>query len=138
VTKTGVWSSASGSLSLVAQTGTQAPGCPGGANFSGFTQIVLPDQNGVALLGTLATNWALGIYHATDIGIWATDSSGNLQLIVRTGQTLNGKTVAALSFLPSVATVSGQSRNVALGTGNLAYLVTFSDGTTAIFTVTLP
>ncbi len=138
VTKTGVWSSASGSLSLVAQTGTQAPGCPGGANFSGFTQIVLPDQNGVALLGTLATNWALGIYHATDIGIWATDSSGNLQLIVRTGQTLNGKTVAALSFLPSVATVSGQSRNVALGTGNLAYFVTFSDGTTAIFTVTLP
>ena len=36
---------------------------------------------------------------ANNSGIWAVDSSGALQLIVRTGDILNGKTVTGLAFL---------------------------------------
>jgi hypothetical protein len=137
-TKSGVWSSSSGSLALVAQTGTHAPGCPTGVLFSGFSEIALPDEDGVLFLGTLTPNSALGVTSASDLGIWATDSSGNLQLIVRTGDTLNGKTVSNLAFLPTVATVTGQSRSFALDGENNSYITfvaDFTDGTSGIFTV---
>ena len=32
----GIWSEGSGSLALVARSGSQAPGTPSGVNFSGF------------------------------------------------------------------------------------------------------
>ena len=134
----GIWSNAGGNLMLVAQTGTQAPGCPTGATFSGFTQVALPNQNGVVMLATLTADAALGVTAYTDRGIWATDSTGNLQLIVRTGDVLDGKTVTGLAFLPAVATVTGQSRSFSSDGGSIAYLVTFSDRTTGIFSVTFP
>jgi hypothetical protein len=137
-TKSGVWSNESGRLALVARTGTQAPGCATGVTFAGFSEIALPDSNGVVMLATLNPNPALGVNGATDVGVWATDGSGNLDLIVRTGDVLNGKTVSKLAFLPAVTTVSGQSRSFSRDSGNLAYLATFTDGTTALYSVVFP
>jgi dipeptidyl aminopeptidase/acylaminoacyl peptidase len=137
-TNLGVWTNFGGSLTLAARTGSQAPGCPAGVVFSNFTQIALPDENGVVLLGKLSLNPSLGVTAANNTGIWATDSSGNLQLIVRIGDFLNGNAVTNLTFLSSVATVSGQSRSFALNGGNLTFLATFSGGTTSVYTVTLP
>lgn len=136
--KLGVWSNSGGTLALIAQSGVQAPGCPAGVKFSAFSQIALPTQYGVAMLATLGLNAPLGVSPATDLGIWATDNNGNLDLIVRTGEVINGKTVSSLAFLPAVATVQGQSRSVSPGAGNLTYLVTFSDRTTAIYSVVFP
>jgi hypothetical protein len=75
---------------------------------------------------------------ANNSGIWAVDTSGNLQLIVREGDILNGKTITSLSFLPMLTLPGGQSRNFAQGTGDLVYQATFSDKTSAIFEVIFP
>jgi hypothetical protein len=136
----GVWCSSTGALALVAQQGTVAPGVPGGT-FASFTQIALSNvngatnQGGVVMLATLNNNGAAGINGSTNQGIWGVDANGNLQLIVRTGDILNGKTVTALGFLPSMTTVTGQGRSFSQTGGNLVYLATFSDRSTAIITV---
>jgi hypothetical protein len=75
---------------------------------------------------------------ASNVGIWAVDTSGNLDLIARKGQVLNGKTITGLSFLPIVSHVAGQSRNFNQRTGDLVYQVTFSDKTSALSAVVFP
>jgi hypothetical protein len=139
-TNTGIWAYSNGGLEAVALEGNQAPGCPAGANFASFTQIALADQNGAMFLATLTAKTSAGVGRSSDLGIWATDSSGDLQLIVRTGDILNGKTVTGLAFLTSTSTshVSGQSRSFAPNSGNLTYLATFSDRTTGIYSVIFP
>jgi hypothetical protein len=59
-------------------------------------------------------------------------------LIVRTGDTLGGKTITALSFLPALDYVNGQSRSFSQETGDLACRVTFGDKSTAILNVVFP
>ena len=135
----GVWSTDGGSLHFVARRGAQAPGCPTGATFGSFTQIALPDQAGVVLLATLNTG-AGGVTTSNNIGIWAVDTGGTLQFIVRKGDTLpaTGKMVTTLSFLPIASGVSGQTRGFSQGTGDLLYKATFADGSTAILKVVFP
>ena len=137
---TGVWCNSSGALSLIAQQGsTQAPGCPTGVTFSNFLQIALANQGGannqgrVIMLATL--NSGPTVKTSSDLGIWAVDSTGALQLVVRTGDVINGKTVTGLSFLPAMSFVGGQSRSFSQANGNLVYIATFSDGSSAIMTV---
>ena len=147
-TASGIWTNTSGSLALVIQQGSQAPGCPIGATFDAFNELALPDQGGsnnmggVVFLATLNTSAPVGVTSSNNLGIWGVDNAGNLQLIARTGDTLdvNGttKTVSGLSFLPSELYVNGQSRSVDQSTGNLVYLVTFTDKSTAIFNVVFP
>ena len=132
-TGAGIWSNSGGSLALVARQGAQAPGYLPGATFAAFSSLALPDQAGVIFLATLTLNPAAGVTAASSTGIWAVETGGNLQLIVRTGDILNGKTIAALSFLPILPYTGGQTRAFAQPTGNLAYQATFTDGTTAIF-----
>ena len=145
----GIWSNVSGSLQLIIQTNDQAPGCPAGATFNDFQSLALPDvggsnnQGGLMFLGALAPNSAAGVNASNESGIWAVDSTGTIQLIVRTGDQLNVngtlKTVTALNFLSnSSAYDSAQTRNFAASTGQLAYLANFSDGTSAICSVTFP
>jgi kumamolisin len=138
LTAAGVWSNSGGSLALVARQGSQAPGCLAGATFAAFTSVALPDQGGVILLATLNLNAAAGVTAANQTGIWAVDTSGNLQLIVRTGDFLNGKTITALSFMPVVSYAGGQTRNFNQGTGDLVYEATFSDKSNGIFEVIFP
>ena len=79
-----------------------------------------------------------GVTPANNIGIWAADTAGDLQLIVRKGDTLDGKVITALSFLPAAAGVSGQSRSFSQTTGDLVYKATFADGSTGIYKVVFP
>jgi hypothetical protein len=139
-TDTGIWATSANlaSLALVAQQGTQAPGCPAGANFASFTELTLPDQGGAVFMATLTTSSTAGVTSSNSTGVWAVDDSGNLQLIVRTGDILNGKTVTALQFLPGPTYVNGTSRSFSTATGDLVYLATFSDKSTGIFNVVFP
>lgn len=139
----GVWSNTGGTLHLVAQRGAQAPGCPVGATFSAFTSVALPDQGGVVMLanlnsGTVALPGPGGVTGANNIGIWAVDSAGDLQLVVRKGDIhpATGKAITALSFLPAPSGVSAQSRSFSQSTGDLLYRASFSDGTSGVFRIT--
>jgi hypothetical protein len=142
---TGIWCNSTGSLELVAQSGGQAPGCPVGVTFSAFDELVLDDANGATQQGGvlfLATLRGGGVTSANNTGIFAVDRTGQLQLIVRTGAVLGGKTVVSLSFLPietaGSAKVSGQGRSFSPSTGNLVYNATFSDRSQAILSVVFP
>lgn len=130
-------------LISLAQQGAQAPGCPTGATFKSFDAIDLADQGGpnnkgsTIIRATLNPNAAAGVTTANNVGIWAVDDSnqGVLQLIVRTGNVFNGKTITALTFLPTLTTTGGQSSSVTQETGDIIYLATFSDKSQAIFKV---
>lgn len=143
-TATGIWATTSGSLALVARQGSQAAGCPTGPNgtvgasFSAFTELALPNQGGVVFLATLNTNAAAAVTTANNQGIWAVDTNGNLQLIVRSGDMINGKTITSLKFLPALLYVNGQARSFSQNVGDLVYEATFSDKSSGIFSVTFP
>ncbi len=130
----GIWSNTGGALHLVARGAGEAPGCLSGATFSTFTSIALPDQGGVVMLATLNIGVG-GVLLSNNTGIWAVDTSGNLQLIVREGDPLDGKVITVLSFLPAAAGVSGQSRSFSQDIGDLLFKATFADGTTGIYKV---
>jgi hypothetical protein len=134
---TGVWSNDGGTLHLVAREGVQAPGCGAGVVFKTFTQIALPDQGGVVMFAKLG---GTGVTSASDMGIWAVDTGGTLQLIAREGtaHAVTGKTIKTLSFLPTIAGVSGQTRGFSQSTGDLVYSATFTDGSAGIFKVVFP
>jgi hypothetical protein len=129
--------------SPLVQQGGQAPGCPAGATFATFTELALPDQGGadnnggVVFLGTLTTNTAAGVTSTNNLGIWAVDNNGNVQLVARTGDIIGGKTVTGLSFLPALTDVTGNSRSFN-ASGDLVYIATFSDGSTAVIEVIFP
>jgi hypothetical protein len=139
---TGIWCDSTGSLALVAQQGQQAPGCPTGVMFATFTELALPDtggstgQGGVVFTATLS---GTGVTTSNSMGIFAVDNNGNLQLIVRTGDIFNGKTITGLSFLPvETGVVYAQTRSFDPYTADLCYLATFNDNSQAIFQVAFP
>jgi hypothetical protein len=135
---TGIWSNSTGSLALVARAGFQAPGCRTGATFGAFYNLVLPDQGGAVLLASLNVNAAAGVTASNNLGIWAVDSTGNLQSVVRTGDVVHGKLITGLSFIAPQNNVNGQGRSVSQDTGDLVYVATFGDTTTAIIKVVFP
>lgn len=135
----GLWSDFSGSLTLVArQTVTQPPGLSSGTKFTAFNSFVLPDSTGLAFYATVA---GTGITTANNVGIWAVDADGVLQLISRKGDqvTVDGvkKTISSLTIFPPITYVAAQSRNFA-PSGTLAYQTSFTDGTQAVFQVVFP
>jgi uncharacterized repeat protein (TIGR03803 family) len=135
----GVWSNTGGPVHLVAREGFQAPGCAAGTTFASFTQIALPDQGGVVLLAKLTPGTG-DATTANNLGIWAVDSEGNLQLVLRTGfpHPATGVNVTVLSFLPAASGVVGQTRSFTQRTGDLLYRASFADGTSGIFKVVFP
>lgn len=88
----GLWSDATGSLSLIARAGDQAPGFPGVA-FTAFSAPLLNNAGQAAFIGTLA---GTGVTGSNDNGIWS-DRSGQLSMIARKGSQPPG-TTAGTSF----------------------------------------
>ncbi len=81
---TGIWSKRSGSLALVARTGSIAPGT--GANYSFFHNPILNDAGQIAFIGGLT---GPGVSGSNGIGIWS-KGSGSLALEVREGEEAPG------------------------------------------------
>ncbi len=147
---TGLFYTPGGMPTRVAQTGDAAPGCVSGT-FSTFKALALPDAGNALPSGGTggpvfeATIAGTGVTAANNTGIWAMDTTGALQLIVRTGDNINinptgaasFKTISSLTFLPYTALLDGQTRSITKN-GDLTYTATFTDKTTAVFTVTFP
>jgi sugar lactone lactonase YvrE len=124
---TGLFCNSAGPLELVAQSGDQAAGYPDGAKFTAFTALALPDRGGptdkggVVFLGTIA---GPGVTGANSTGLWMVDRNATLQLLVRTGDLIAGKTVASLGLAQDGAVTT--------------YNVTFTDGSAASFDLEFP
>ena len=137
----GIWSNDGGTLHMVARQGQQAPGLASGAVFASFGQFVLPDQGGASNMGgvvLLANVSGKGVVSASNQGIWAVDTSGKLQLVLRTGGSLNGKVITGLAFLTSATQEAGQTRSYSQSTGDLLVKCTFSDGSWKFVQVVFP
>jgi hypothetical protein len=142
----GLWAGAPDSLALVARRGEHAPGTEDGVVFrifgdaSGRRTLILNAAGQTAFFGHLSGS---GISGSNDLGIWATDRSGVLQLIARNGDLLevapgDFRTVNSLRFLVrgdvSYATGNSDGRPSAFNNrGQLAFAAIFTDGSSGIF-----
>lgn len=136
-TDTGIWSTTGGALHLVAREGDPAPGC-GSAKFAAFQQVVLPNSNRVAFLGTVI---GTGFTSTNNQGLWQIDPSGQLQLVIRSGGAVmvNGveKVISQLDVFSSAATAGGQTRNVT-DSNIFGFRAKFTDGTQGLIGAALP
>lgn len=137
-TLVGLWSDGLAPLSVVARQGSQPPGTNTGVKFNAFTQYVLPDSGGIAFLANIT---GTGVTPNNNIGVWATDLGGTLQLALRKSDKLNvggvQKTVLGMKIFSGLPFVAGQGRSYSAD-GDLALLVTFTDNSHALYRVTFP
>ena len=123
----GVWLYTSGTTTLVARTGQTAPtgaAFPAPVIFSSVDQIGVNDAGGVTLLAGLA---GAGIQ---TMGLFSTDASGNLDLLVYRGKSgqLSAPSFGAFIPLPYVA---GQSRSLDTVNGNVTIFGPLESATTS-------
>ncbi len=91
----GIWSDASGSLSLVARAGQQAPGTGFGVQFKDFSFNDRMMMDGLGRTYFEATLQGSGVSTANDRGFWR-ESQGNLSLLAREGNLAPGLGVTAI------------------------------------------
>ena len=137
-TDTGIWWMHGETLSLVAREGTPAAGVAGGV-WSKFQSLALPDGSaGPLFVATLRSKPAT---RKSSTGLWAVDSSGAPQLLLRTGGEVQvGAEAKGLRDFTALNAVSGspaQTRSFN-SAGQLIYRALFTDGTEAIQTIALP
>jgi hypothetical protein len=122
---------------LVAREGAAAPGTEGGV-FKAFSSLAAPGGGqGPILLAKLAIGPG-GVTSANDVGLWAMDAQGNLRLLLREGTTnIGSKTVKSFKTLAVSAGSPGTTHNFN-GAGEITAVVTFTDTTSAVVTMTLP
>ncbi len=121
----GIWTTqpfnGSNSLTLVAKSGSPAPGTS--TNFNFFNSIMLPDTGGVIFQATAGTNQ----------GIWAQDATGTLNQVAINGQTLQvgntNKVIRSVSL--NIGAYPGGMRTFNQDTGTIIYQAWFTDGTSA-------
>lgn len=137
----GIWTTAatSGTLELVARSGDVAPGT--GSEDSYSTYFEEPILNGAGQTAFKAGLSGPGIDSTNDHGIWATDEDGQLKLIIREGDLLDVdenpiaedlRTVNSLFVYSGTSNEDGR-RSAFNDRGQLAFLATFTDGTSGIF-----
>ena len=142
----GIWfQSPNAAAALIAREGAQPPGIADGARWKRFKSLALPDRaRGPVFLADLAIparrkpNPA-GINATNDTGVWAVNSKGALQLIVREGDLLAGTTspIRALTLLGNVAGSPAQTRSFN-GKAEIIYRATLRDSTEMIVKARLP
>ena len=116
---------------------------PGGGKFTAFASLVFTDGpfSAPVLTAKLALDKAADITAANNLGLWAIDREGELQLVVRAGQTLKiqGENKTLKSFI--ALTPPPHLTGVAYGydrAGHVAIRATFTDRTTALVQLPLP
>jgi hypothetical protein len=135
---TGLWVYRNGALELLAREGSEPPGAAG-TRWKKFDSLTVIEGRGPAFTAKLAAGTA-PVEQGNDRGLWVSDSSGELRLLLREGDTVAGKTLRSFSLLQPLAGSPGQRRSWTIGdpTATLIYLATFTDGATAILTISIP
>ncbi len=130
----GIWTETSGGLALVARAGSQAAGTPGGVNYSFFDP---PVMNGAGQIAFRAELTGGDVDGSNDVGIWATDLDGTLQLVARKGDQLEVapsvfRTINFLEFFANTGNEDGH-RSGFNDLGQLGFLAHFTDGSSGVF-----
>jgi hypothetical protein len=135
---TGIWSEGiSGALQLVAREDDHAPGTEGDTLFSLFAEPALNAAGQTAFTAELR---GPTITTANNLGLWAQDSSGELQLIVRRGDPLDvdpspevdERIVQNIAFWSDGGGEDGRRTGLNRH-GQIAFAASFTDGSSGIF-----
>jgi hypothetical protein len=128
---------------VVAENNQKAPDCDGGL-FKTISSFALPDGvAGPVFTAVLESRTGTtspgpgGVTTANDNGLWAVDGKGNTRLILREGQEISGKRLAAFTLLSVVPGSPGQARSYNSHSSLVVKLV-FSDKSEAITVLRLP
>ncbi|MEQ1862707.1 MAG: choice-of-anchor Q domain-containing protein [Chthoniobacteraceae bacterium] len=110
-------------LALLAQGGAPATEVPG-AKWKAFTSLAIAAGRGPIFAATLSTRAS---------GVWASDFTGTMRLLFRTGSpvAVGGKTVKSFKLLSATVGSTGVTRSFN-DTAQVVWLATFADKTTAI------
>jgi hypothetical protein len=139
----------SGQLEVLARTGDVAPDAPTGAVFDVFHSDQSPLVNGAGQIAfsALLAQGEGGVDEQNDFGLWATDVTGNLRLVVResdviyvdSGPGFDLRVVSNFSTYDDV-NVFGQGTSnqdgrpsFFSGRGQIAFWAQFTDGSTGVF-----
>lgn len=132
----GIYTNTSGSMELLVKVGDPAAEVPD-AIFTGMDLPVIGPNGIVAFIGTVA---GTGITAANNTGVWTHVPGGSLDLVLRTGDTVNtlnqgGKTVQKIDFpgtsQGSFTTDHRWEQPVLDEGGNILLNVIFTDGTSS-------
>ena len=135
----GLWvDQASQGLSLIARAGDIAPGTSGAV----FSLFAAPAINSLGQIAFFAGLTGSGVNGNNDEGLWIERSPGDLQLVVRDGDTIEVspgifKTVSGNPQLASAGADDGASTGLS-NNGRLTFELGFSDGTSGVFMITVP
>jgi hypothetical protein len=121
----GIFRRIGGQTRTVACTGMRAPGTTGTFQFFG-REIRLHNDGRVAFVGTLTVGVG-GVTAANNVGIWIGTSAEHLQLVVRTGDVIEGTVLTRLPF-PGRADVQQLDMNESA----LAWIGGFQSGVKAV------
>lgn len=132
-----IYSDADGKLTLIAREGGQAPDVPTGARWLKFTSIAMPDGPASVLFEATMMPGSGDVTDSNDTGLWAMDSTGALRLLVRKGDTVDGRTLVDFKVLRDVSGSPGQTRSFNAA-GEVVYQATFSNDSQAIVRVSVP
>lgn len=131
-----IWSEGSGTLALVARTGDHAPGTPAGVTFKWIFEN--PQLNSAGKVAFITELTGSGVNLTNDVGIWAEDATGSLQLIAREGDQLevapgDFRTIQYLNFYENFSNNSDDHPSGFNDLGQLVFSAYFTDRTSGVF-----
>ena len=144
-TSTSIWTQHDGNLVLVAESSGQVPGFAVGVKFIGPFAGYESSCLAVNANGQLAFEAAIGgpgIFDRNGAGIWATDLSGNLRVVVQKGDSLDVnddpqvadfRTISAAKIALDGGGGEDGRRSSFNDAGELAVMLKFTDGSSGVF-----
>ena len=108
-------------------------GNPGTDVWSSITNFALPTARPIFVAKLSGS----GVSAKNNLGLWATDSTGDVRRILRTGDQLGAQTVKSFTLLKAVSTAHSAARSFN-STGSVAVLVNFTDKKQALIKIGIP
>ena len=134
-TKTLWWKPSGQSLGLLALGGNPAGDVPD-SQWKSFDSLVITDR-GPIFAAKLVPGKLSGISAKTASGVWACDFTGNPRALFRTGDTINGKTLANFTLLKATVGNLGVTRSFN-NNAQVVWLAAFTDKSSAIIVTEVP
>ncbi|MBL9118218.1 MAG: hypothetical protein JNJ83_24645 [Verrucomicrobiaceae bacterium] len=124
------------SYSLIAREGSQPPGTTTGTQWKAFTSVALPNGRKPLFYATLVVGPG-GVTTASDTGIWAVDSLGQVKKLIQEGDAFGSSTVKSFKALLPLTGSPAQTRSFN-NNGEVVMQVTDAAGGTHLLHVAVP
>lgn len=123
---------------MLARSGAR-PGVdlPADAQWKSFTSLAIAGGGRGPIFAATLVPGKGGVTPTTASGVWACDYTGAVRLLLRTGDTIDGKVVKKFTLLTATVGSTGVTRSFNDNT-QVVWLATFTDKTTAIVRTEVP